>query len=197
LHVPRVHVHDAGIQVVLGHREAAVHGVQSPTEAGIGVLLGLGPRAISLHAQIGLFHILVPEAADLHRHKLRQFFAEVFHDDTRAAVDIRRILVGKEGDFFDTRHCHSPVPFGESNIRFCSLRAPDHRLAAVKPPTCNRGVSITPFLLSPQSSISNSLSVSHPPTSIYSLSSAITSIHYASSMLACSAASVFLARARR
>ena len=48
LDVPGVAVHDAGIQVILGHRQAAVHGIQRAAEAGIGVLLGLGPGPVAL-----------------------------------------------------------------------------------------------------------------------------------------------------
>jgi hypothetical protein len=59
----------------------------------------------AFHGFVGGLFPLVPEAEDLHGMlpviQLGQLLREIFHMNSRSAVDVGRILVGEEGDFHE------------------------------------------------------------------------------------------------
>src|SRR5215210_5693545 len=97
-------MYHTGVERILGHAQAARERIQRATEARIGILLGLGPRAITLDAQIWLLDILIAEAAHLDRHEPRQLAAEIFDMHAGTTVDVRWIFVAEHGDFFQLCH---------------------------------------------------------------------------------------------
>src|ERR1700730_17295715 len=49
--------------------------------------------------EVAFFKTLIAKASHFHRHHFRQFAREIAHMHTRAAVDVRRILVCEKQDF--------------------------------------------------------------------------------------------------
>src|SRR5690349_10477385 len=97
-------MHHTGVERILGHVQAARERIQRATEARVGILLGLWPRAIALDAQIWLLNILIAEAAHLDRHEPRQLAAEIFDMYAGTTIDVRWIFVAEQGDFFQLWH---------------------------------------------------------------------------------------------
>ncbi len=99
--VPGVTVHDVGRFDRPHHRKITHKRVEQPAMPGI-VGGDFGRRGHPADAKILLLLILLAEGEDVHcaapRCQPRQFAREVLHMNASPAVDIRRVLVGKECD---------------------------------------------------------------------------------------------------
>ncbi len=105
LDIPGMAVDDGTwLQLVFRHQHAAIHRIQCAAEARIGVLPGIGPRRVPLHAQVWLRHILLAEAADFDGNQARKLTAEVLDVYPRAAVHMRWVFVRKERDLVWNGH---------------------------------------------------------------------------------------------
>jgi hypothetical protein len=102
--VPGVTVDDLRVEGVLGHQQRAGEGVEGAAEARVGVLPNLLPQRVAAHGDVTVVRVLGAEAAHLDSHQLRQGLAQVLDVDAGAAVDVRWVLVGKQGDLGDLRH---------------------------------------------------------------------------------------------
>ena len=52
--------------------------------------------------EIALVEALIAKAADFHRHRLRQFARKIADMHPRAAINVRRILVGEKKNFHES-----------------------------------------------------------------------------------------------
>ena len=95
---------DVGIQVILGHRQAALERVEGTAEARIGVLPCPDPRRVAPDAKAGLVHVLAPEAADLDGDEAGQLAAQVLDVHAGATVHVRGVLVREQRDPLERRH---------------------------------------------------------------------------------------------
>ncbi len=95
-HVPGVGVHDVRRDRVAGHREPHRQRLERRRVGGIGPAGQTLPGGVAAHAQGGLGHRLVAEAADLDRGASGQRAAQMVHHDPRASVDVRRVLPAQQ-----------------------------------------------------------------------------------------------------
>ena len=103
--IPCVAMHDAGVDVGGIEIEATLEGAEDGLELFRRSPAG-GVEAESVRGQLTCGGVLVAEAADIHRHELGEFAAEVFDMHSGAAVDVGWIFVGEEQGFHGTGLIH-------------------------------------------------------------------------------------------
>src|SRR5438093_4218784 len=85
--VPRVTMHQVGIDVCGVEIDAPLHGAESGSQwFRTGEITRVEFEADDL--EVAFFEMLVAEATHLYRHRLRQFAREITHVHTRTAVDV-------------------------------------------------------------------------------------------------------------
>src|SRR6476660_6171217 len=93
--VPGVTMHNVGIDIVSVEINASPHCAESGAQwLWTAEVARIHFKADNL--EIAFFKALVAKATHFHRHHFRQLAREIAHMHTRPAVDMRRILVGKE-----------------------------------------------------------------------------------------------------
>src|SRR5438034_426738 len=100
--VPRVTMHQVGIDVCGVEINATAHCAESGAQrfwAGETARVELEPDDL----EVAFFETLIAKATHFHRHRFRQFAREIAHMYTRAAVNVRRILVREKENFHVSR----------------------------------------------------------------------------------------------